>query len=154
MKIYWTVLATGLLSLGSSSAGSTAGTSAPVVTPVEAGATTIWSGVYTDDQARRGQGVYEAECAECHLDTLLGDGNAPALVGRTFFVRWGDLSIADMVSATRATMPQFAANTLSTGEYVDIAAYVLARSGVPSGESELPVDMDALAGIVVTEKSE
>ena len=120
----------------------------------EASETTIWDGVYTEEQAARGKAVYDAECGECHLDTLMGDGNAPALIGRTFYVRWGDLAVADMVAATRDTMPQFGAGTLSLGEYVDIAAYVLAQSSAPSGDAELPADMDALAAIVVTEKPE
>ncbi len=120
----------------------------------EASETTIWDGVYTEEQAARGKSVYDAECGECHLDTLMGDGNAPALIGRTFYVRWGELAVADMVSVTRATMPQFGAGTLSLGEYVDIAAYVLAQSSAPSGDAELPADMDALANIVVTENPE
>ena len=59
-----------------------------------------------------------------------------------------------MVLATRTTMPQFAADSLSTAEYVDISAYVLAKSEVPSGDTELPADMDDLADIIVTPEPE
>ena len=119
-----------------------------VPTPTE---TTIWDGVYTDEQARRGQRLYERECAECHLDDLMGDGVAPALIGRSFFFRWGDLSIADMVVAIRTTMPEGAPASLSAAGYVDISAYLLAKSAVPSGGTELPIDMDDLVDIIVTE---
>ena len=37
--------------------------------------------VFTDEQATRGEDAYQQECAQCHLDDLLGDGIAPALIG-------------------------------------------------------------------------
>jgi len=121
--------------------------------PTPSEQTTIWDGVYTDDQARRGQRVYEQECAECHLDNLMGDGTAPALIGRSFFFRWGDLSVGDMVVAIRTTMPEGAPASLSPAGYVDISAYLLEKNTVPSGDTELPTDMDDLGDITITEKA-
>ena len=43
------------------------------------GAGSVWDGVFTDEQATRGEITYEQECATCHLADLLGDGIAPAL---------------------------------------------------------------------------
>ena len=113
--------------------------------------TTIWDGVYTDDQAKRGQGVYERECAQCHLDDLMGDGIAPALIGSSFFFRWSDLSVGDMYVAIRTTMPQGAPASLSPAGYADIAAYLLQMNKVPSGDDELPTDADDLGDITITE---
>ena len=113
--------------------------------------TTIWSGVYTDEQAQRGQRVYEQECAQCHLDDLMGDGIAPALVGSSFFFRWSDLSVGDMYSAIRTTMPQGAPASLSPAGYADISAYMLQMNEIPGGDTELPTDMDDLGDITITE---
>ena len=113
--------------------------------------TTIWDGVYTDDQATRGQRVYEQECAQCHLDDLMGDGIAPALIGSSFFFRWSDLSIGDMYVAIRTTMPQGAPASLSPTGYIDITTYLLQMNKIPGGDTELPTDTDVLEEILITE---
>ena len=112
---------------------------------------TIWDGVYTDDQATRGQRVYEQECAQCHLDDLMGDGIAPALIGSSFFFRWSDLSVGDMYVAIRTTMPQGAPASLSPAGYADITTYLLQMNKVPAGDTELSTDMDDLEEITITE---
>jgi mono/diheme cytochrome c family protein len=113
--------------------------------------TTIWDGVYTDDQATRGQRTYEQECAQCHLDDLMGDGIAPALIGSSFFFRWSDLSVGDMYVAIRTTMPQGAPASLSPAGYADITTYLLQMNKVPAGDTELSTDMDDLEEITITE---
>ena len=123
---------------------------ATAATPAAQGQT-IWDGVYTDEQAGRGQRTYEQECAACHLDDLMGDGIAPALVGSSFFFRWSELSVGDMYSAIRTTMPQSAPASLSPAGYADICAYLLQRNTVPAGDTELPTDMDDLEEIAITE---
>ncbi len=112
---------------------------------------TIWDGVYTEEQAARGQRTYDQECAACHLDDLMGDGIAPSLIGSAFFFRWSDLSIGDMYTAIRTTMPQGAPASLSPSGYADISAYMLQKNDVPAGSMELPSDTDDLEGIMITE---
>ena len=123
-------------------------------TTIEAGLAaqgrTIWDGVYTDAQAERGEDIYGVECASCHLDDMMGDGIAPALVGSSFFYRWSDLSVGDMYSAIRTTMPQGAPASLSPAGYADIAAFMLQANRVPSGDTELPSSMDDLEAIAIT----
>ena len=41
----------------------------------------VWDGVYTEEQARRGAALYGQECASCHGATLTGGESAPPLVG-------------------------------------------------------------------------
>jgi mono/diheme cytochrome c family protein len=60
----------------------------PPAPSAEAADPTVWDGVFTAEQATRGEGAYERECATCHLADLLGDGIAPALVGAAFDFRW------------------------------------------------------------------
>ena len=109
----------------------------------------IQDGVFTTEQATRGKATYEQECAACHLDDLLGDGIAPALTGASFYFRWSDLSIGDMLAAVRATMPQGAPASLSPQAYVDIITYILQANDVPAGDSELPTDEASLAEITI-----
>ena len=125
---------------------------APVAadTVVAAQGSTIWDGVYTDEQAARGMRTYEQECAACHLDDLMGDGIAPSLVGSSFFFRWSDLSVSDMFTAIRTTMPQGAPASLSPRGYADISAYLLQKNSVPAGANELPTDTDELEEITIT----
>ena len=59
----------------------------------------VWDGVYSEEQATRGEDAYQRECAACHLDDLLGDGIAPALIGLAFEFRWSDLSVGDLLVA-------------------------------------------------------
>lgn len=110
------------------------------------------AGVFTEDQAARGQDAYLQECSACHLEDLLGDGIAPPLVGVPFSFRWSDLSIGDMYAAIRTTMPQGAPSSLSPQGYIDIIAYMLHANEYPTGDTELPPEEAALQQIVVDEK--
>ena len=117
---------------------------------VEAQDKTVWDGVYTEEQATRGETTYEQECATCHLADLLGDGIAPALTGAAFDFRWNDLSVGDMYVAIRATMPQGAPASLSPQGYADIVSYMLKRNDFPAGDAELPSEEAALNMITIT----
>ena len=114
------------------------------------GSQSVWDGVYTDEQAQRGETAYEQECATCHLADLLGDGIAPALTGAAFDFRWSDLSVGDMYVAIRATMPQGAPASLSPQGYADIVSYMLMKNDFPAGETELPTDEETLNQIIIT----
>src|SRR5262249_51856255 len=52
---------------------------------------TIWSGIYSEAQARRGEEAYKGQCAYCHQQDLSGgffdngNGRAPALGGPKAF---------------------------------------------------------------------
>lgn len=124
---------------------------------------TIWQGVYTAEQAKRGEAAYSSNCSYCHRDDLSGgffdDGNgrAPALAGPRAFdssltSRWGDASMGEMIATIASTMPQQRPATLTLQTYVDIVSYILMKNGVPSGNRELPTDVEALQRIVITEK--
>jgi len=51
----------------------------------------------------------------------------------------------------RATMPEDAPDSLSPAEYIDLSAYLLQKTTAPSGETELPTEMDDLFNIIITE---
>ncbi len=107
----------------------------------------VWDGVYTEEQARRGERTYAQECAACHLDDLLGDGMAPPLAGTAFSFRWTDLSVGNIFTTTRTTMPQGAPASLSARAYADIAAVLLSVTDYPAGDEELEPDVPTLEQI-------
>jgi ankyrin repeat protein len=111
---------------------------------------TIWDGVFTDDQAGRGQKVYAVSCAPCHKTDLLGDSGTPALAGMDFFSRFNGSSVDDLVKTIRASMPQDAPDSLGTPAYVDLVGYMLKVNGGPAGAAELSQDSAALKQIRIT----
>ena len=115
---------------------------------------TTLDGVFTAEQAQRGSESYQQECAQCHLEDLLGDGIAPSLVGAPFHFRWSELSVGDMLVAIRTTMPQGAPASLSPRAYVDIVAYLLEANDFPAGDMELPTDQDVLESIIIQEEAQ
>ncbi len=113
----------------------------------------VWDGVFSEEQATRGMATYEQECAQCHLDDLLGDGIAPALIGAPFHFRWSDLSVGDMLVAIRTTMPQGAPASLSPRAYTDIVAYLLKANEFPTGDMELSTQVEDLEAIMIKEEA-
>ena len=95
----------------------------------------VWDGVYSSDQADRGQKVYEATCARCHGADLTG-GRARPLVGESFVRDWGGLTL-DRVLTRAKTMPPGAAGSLAEERYLDILAYVLSKNDFPIGTGDL-----------------
>jgi S-disulfanyl-L-cysteine oxidoreductase SoxD len=111
---------------------------------------TIWDGVFSDQQASRGQAGYKQACAACHADDLLGTSNAPPLVGEGFLVRFNRSTADDVVQTVRQTMPQEAPDSLSVEAYVDIVTYLFKANGSPAGTGELPADRAILKQVLVT----
>jgi cytochrome c len=123
----------------------------------------VWDGIYSEAQARRGEQVYQRECAYCHQPDLRGGffdngvGRAPALSGPKAFdsslvERWRDQTVGEMISTIAATMPQQKPATLSVENYIDVATFLLSKNGVPAGASDLPADIEALQRIVIAAK--
>ena len=117
---------------------------------------TVWDRVFTEEQATRGQQSYYDECTACHLENLVGDGYAAALVGEDFSIRWNGLSVADLFTKIAQTMPQGdpGPGSLSPQVYIDIVAYLLKMNGIPAGDSELSPDAEELKEVLITDKPE
>ena len=111
---------------------------------------TVWDGVYTADQAARGQALYKTHCGYCHRDDLIGGGSeagAPALKGPIFTIRWRDQPLADMFVTIGTTMPQNKPETLMPQVVIDIISFLLKSNNMPPGATELPADIDALKSV-------
>jgi quinoprotein glucose dehydrogenase len=111
---------------------------------VSADGRTVWDGVYTDAQAKRGEKVYADKCVSCHTDSLLGDGTATALTGTGFAANWDGVSLAELVERTRNTMPDDDPGTLSRQQVADVIAFVLKFNKFPTGGAELAPQAEAL----------
>ena len=112
------------------------------------GSHSIWDGVYTDAQAKRGAEGYAAHCAQCHGDSLSGNGaDVPALAGQSFLYNWDGLGLDALFDRIHTTMPQSNPGSLSVNEVADITAYLLSANQVPSGTTELPADTQSLQKI-------
>jgi mono/diheme cytochrome c family protein len=97
----------------------------------------VWDGVYTEEQARRGEALYQKDCSTCHGDRLNGTGEAPALSGGGFLSNWNGLTVGDLFERIRKTMPQDKPARLTRQEKADVLAYILSFNKFPAGKSEL-----------------
>jgi mono/diheme cytochrome c family protein len=104
----------------------------------------VWGGVYTDAQAKRGEGTANKACSACHGVDFGGGEAGPALVGLEFLGNWNQQSLGDLFDRIHSTMPADAPGSLSLQDTADIIARVLQLNKMPAGEKELPTDLNAL----------
>ena len=107
----------------------------------------VWDGVYTDEQTKRGEALYARECASCHGDLLTGGEQAPPLAGGEFLSNWNGLTVGDLFERVRKTMPLNKPGKLSREVNADILAYMLAVNKFPAGQTELSHNAEMLKQI-------
>lgn len=106
--------------------------------PSTSDARSVWDGVYTADQAKRGEASYKTGCSSCHGETLKGAGESPALAGMAFMSNWSGLPLADLYERIRRTMPQDNPARITRQQKIEILAYLLSMNKFPSGNTDLP----------------
>jgi quinoprotein glucose dehydrogenase len=106
----------------------------------------VWDGVYTDAQAKRGRESYEYSCATCHARDLDGDPSrdVPALYGEDFISEWSKQTVKDLFDLVMKSMPKDSPGSLRAETYVDIVTYLLQANEFPSGAQELAADVTVL----------
>jgi S-disulfanyl-L-cysteine oxidoreductase SoxD len=107
-----------------------------------------WAGIYTNDQAARGESAYRSRCASCHGVSLEGSDDAPPLSGRDFTDDWNCANLADLFEKIQYTMPADRPGRLSEKEIAEILSYILKVNRFPPGASALPPSADDLRGLV------
>jgi mono/diheme cytochrome c family protein len=115
-------------------------------------AKTVWDGVYTPDQAKRGRAEYDDQCASCHGAELSGGEMAPPLAGGAFLTNWNGETAGSLEERIRTSMPQGAEGTLSRQQVVDIISALFAANNMPPGTAELPKEPEVLKTIQITAK--
>jgi cytochrome c5 len=114
---------------------------------------TIWSGVFSEAQAYRGEKVADTTCIGCHGPKLDGGDSGPKLVGETFLANWSSQSVGQLFDWLREAMPAEAPGTLSKDDAAAVIAYILKLNKLPPGKLDLPIEPEALGRItIVAEK--
>ena len=111
------------------------------------GSQSVWDGIYTEEQAKRGGALYSQNCARCHGPELTGGETAPALASSEFKENWSGLSVDDLFERIKISMPQDNPGSLSRQQTADILAFVLSRGGFPAGGTELAREAEVLKQI-------
>ncbi len=117
----------------------------------QTGARTTSSGVFTAEQAKNGERIYQTQCAGCHGPKLLATcPDAPDLTDEGFKSGWLGKTVASRFRNIRVAMPSDATGSLDDQTYLDIVAFVLQFNGNPPGNEKLVPDLAALEQIVIT----
>lgn len=109
----------------------------------------VWDGVYTVEQAKRGQPLYVKSCGSCHAGDLSGGESAPPLAGGEFMSNWNGLTAGELFERIRITMPADKPGKLSREVNADILAYMLEANRFPAGSAELPRATELLKQIKI-----
>src|SRR5215470_18129319 len=107
----------------------------------------VWDGMYSEEQAKRGAALYGRECASCHGSDLTGADEVPALSGPAFLANWDGLTVGDLSERVRRSMPPNKPGQLNRQQGADILCHVLSVNGFPAGKTELEPKTELLKQI-------
>ncbi|MBL4729645.1 MAG: cytochrome c [Gammaproteobacteria bacterium] len=125
-----------------------------LVMPVSSGQenTTIWKGVYTSEQAARGEIVYTEACIACHGQDLGGNSNSPGLIGMGFMFLWEGRTLGEFFEKIRSEMPTDRPGQLPVQDYLDVVAYILQKNAFPEGREAMSFNVAVLNSIEIVSK--
>ncbi len=109
------------------------------VTAAAAEDRTIADGVYTEEQAERGEELYAQHCLLCHDKRYF----------RPVLQRWNGQPLSMLYLIMSTSMPESNPASLREQEYIDILAYILSLSRYPEGDTPLAHADGALESITV-----
>jgi mono/diheme cytochrome c family protein len=110
--------------------------------PVQAqanGPTSTSAGVYSREQADRGQNVFMGMCKNCHTPE--------AYTTTAFTTKWNGKPLSELYTYIRDQMPKNEPGSLAAEEYADVLAYLLKLNRMPSGADDLPPDAAGMKSI-------
>jgi alcohol dehydrogenase (cytochrome c) len=96
--------------------------------------------------------VYEQSCAGCHGQNFEGSGDAPALAGGTFLLKWRTKMVSELFGEILQTMPPTSPGSLGEISALNVTAYILARNGAVAGQQSLAPAAAMLIGSVATQE--
>lgn len=112
----------------------------------------VWDGVYTTDQAKRGADRYADSCASCHGDNLEGEGQAPPLMGKEFTDNWNKQTVGDLFDIVKGTMPADKPGSLTRQQNSEVLAFLFQKNGYPAGKADLSAEPADLKKIRIEAK--
>jgi S-disulfanyl-L-cysteine oxidoreductase SoxD len=107
----------------------------------------VWDGIYSAEQARRGEPLYRQECASCHGEKLEGRGQAPPLAGADFTMDWNGTTVGDLFEKMQTSMPADQPGRLSREQNATLLAFLLSANQFPAGTADLPSEAERLRQI-------
>ncbi len=108
--------------------------------------TSTMTGVYSAEQATRGEATYMSICVSCHPGGTYTAAN--------FKTTWNGRPLSELYDLVKDKMPKNDPGSLTPGEYTQSVAYLLKINGVPAGKNDLPADSDQLKKIRIEWPSE
>ena len=105
----------------------------------------VKDGVYTAAQAERGEAVFKSRCASCHTPGYFTDDN--------FYTNYADKPLWQLFDVVSDSMPEDDPGSLKIEQYADVIAFLLKLNKFPAGQSDLPIDKDALSEILMEKPS-
>ncbi len=106
----------------------------------------VWDGVYSEEQASRGQTFYQQSCGRCHGANLSGTYETPPLIGR-FIPYWSGTTMDVMFDYVSTAMPLDRPGSLGPTANAAIVAYLLKANGFPAGTKEFGTTAEAQKNI-------
>src|SRR5438477_118991 len=108
------------------------------------------AGIYTAEQAQSGRAIYDRNCSACHGVDFEGSGDAPALAGGTFMLKWRPKMVSELFGLILQTMPPTNPGSLGEAAALNATAYILQRNGAQAGEQALAASTATLITAVAT----
>lgn len=115
-------------------------------------APSIWDGIYSAEQASRGEAVYREACLSCHGQDLGGNSNSPGLVGMGFMFLWEGRTVGEFFEKIRSEMPTDRPGQLPEQDYLSVLAYILQNNNFSAGAQALTSKQSDLDAIVIEPK--
>ncbi|MEX2495516.1 MAG: cytochrome c [Woeseia sp.] len=97
--------------------------------------------VYTEEQAKAGEGLYAQHCLTCHDKRYF----------RPVLKAWDGQPLGILYTIMSTSMPESNPGALPRKDYVDILAYILSLNRYPAGDNDLDYRDGQLDEIVITQ---
>ncbi len=105
----------------------------------------IRGGVYTEEQARRGEALNEKVCANCHMQDFFTG---------TFLKSWSGATVGALYELISTSMPEDRPGALKQQQYADILAYIFELNGIPPGNETLGAETEILGRIIIERRKQ
>ena len=100
-------------------------------------------GVYTVEQARRGEKIVNDVCSACHLQDWFTE---------ILIQSWAGAQLSMLYELMATTMPQDSPGGLTPQQYADVLAYIFELNELPAGQEELSARKEVLGTILIERK--
>ena len=97
--------------------------------------------VFTAAQAQSGQAIYAQNCSACHGTSFEGSGDAPALAGGTFLLKWNPKPVSELFGYILQSMPPTNPGSLGEQASLNVTAYILQTNGAAAGPQPLAASL-------------